>query len=108
MNLSSCAWTSPPAKTQRREDAPEWRFEGKILARDAGGLHRLYERPTPALGAREAALAVLGAMGVLVHPGARGRAAVTSGEWILDELGILLFGDKGEHGEDESDGGGDG
>ncbi|MFG2778169.1 hypothetical protein ACGFY7_09965 [Streptomyces prunicolor] len=93
---------------EKREDTPEWHFEGKILARDAGKLHRLYERLTPALGVREATLAVLGATGMLVHPVTRDRASVTSGEWILDELSILLFGALDEHTGDESGGGGEG
>lgn len=82
---------------QVREEAPDWHFEGKIIARDAARLHRLYSRLAPALGAQEAALAVLAATGMLVHPVTRDGATVTSGEWILDVLGALFL--------DGSDGG---
>ncbi|MGW3110751.1 hypothetical protein [Streptomyces sp. NPDC001091] len=92
---------------ERREETPEWHFEGKILARDATKLNRLYERLAPALGAKDAALAVLGATGMLVHPVTSNGVSLTSGEWIFDKLSILLFGDLDEEtageGEDSTE-----
>ncbi|MFB6579363.1 hypothetical protein ACFCYC_18430 [Streptomyces sp. NPDC056402] len=76
---------------QVREGAPDWHFEGKIIARDAARLHRLYSQLAPALGVKEAALAVLAATGMLVHPVTRDGATVTSGEWILDALSVLFL-----------------
>ncbi|WP_159041262.1 hypothetical protein [Streptomyces sp. WM4235] len=75
---------------QAREGAPDWHFEGKIIARDAARLHRLHLRLAPALGVKEAALAVLAATGMLVHPVTRDGVTVTSGEWILDALSVLF------------------
>jgi hypothetical protein len=92
---------------ERREATPEWQCEGRILARDAGKLHQLYERLAPALGVRETALAVLGATGMLVHPVTSHGVTLTSGEWILDQLGILLFGNPEEETEGEGDGNGE-
>lgn len=88
---------------EQREDTPEWLFEGRILARDARKLLRLYERLAPPLGVREAALAVLSATGMLVHPVTIDRVSLSSGEWILDRLSILLFGGPDEETEDEGD-----
>ncbi|KAF5990801.1 hypothetical protein [Streptomyces sp. WAC00263] len=77
---------------EKREEAPEWHFEGKILARGAAHLHRLYERLAPVIGAREAALAVLGATAMLVHPVTLGGASLTNGEWIFNRLSAAIFG----------------
>jgi hypothetical protein len=83
----------------RREDTPGG-ISAAGLARDTGNLHCLHERFTPASGVREAILAVL------VHPVTSNGVSLTSGEWILGELGILLFGDPGEGAEGEGGGSG--
>ncbi len=74
-----------------REDDAQLQFEGRIVARGAKHLNRLYERLTPAIGARRAALAVLAATAMLVHPLTTPDAS-TNGEWLLTRLSYLLLG----------------
>lgn len=88
---------------ERREDSPEWHYEGKILARGAGQLQRLHERLAPVIGVKEAALAVLGATAMLVHPVTIDGTTLTSGAWILDQLGALFLNHPGEDTEDAKD-----
>jgi hypothetical protein len=89
---------------ERREQTPEWHFEGKILARGAAQLHRLYERLAPTIGSREAALSVLGATAILVHPVTLNGKTVTNGQWIFSKLNDVLLGvlNKESEGEDDA------
>ncbi|WP_030895455.1 hypothetical protein [Streptomyces sp. NRRL F-5053] len=73
--------------------SPNWEFEGKVLARGAARLQRLYERLAPILGSGDAALAVFAATEMLIHPvtDAHGES-LTSGEWLFHRLGAVLLG----------------
>ncbi|WP_329568320.1 hypothetical protein [Kitasatospora sp. NBC_01266] len=73
-----------------REDDPELEFEGRIVAGGAKHLYRMYERLEPAIGARSAALAVLAATALLVHPVTLPDAS-TNGEWLRKELYDFLL-----------------
>ncbi|MFJ1753817.1 hypothetical protein [Kitasatospora sp. NPDC088134] len=93
-----------------RGDSAQLRFEGLIVARGARHLYRLHERLAPTIGARQAALAVLAATAMLVHP-LTAPGASTSGEWLLHQLGRLLRDwqdhtddDRGTHDEDGAEG----
>ncbi|MFI8104635.1 hypothetical protein [Streptomyces sp. NPDC086023] len=74
-----------------REDSPEWHYEGRILARGAGQLLRLYGRLAPVIGVREAVLAVIAATPMLVHPVTIDGTTLNSGTWILDRIGTLFL-----------------
>ncbi|MFE9099051.1 hypothetical protein [Streptomyces sp. NPDC007264] len=88
---------------EKREETPEWHFEGKILARGAAQLHRLYERLAPTIGTRQAALAVLAATAMLVHPVTINGKSLTNGEWIFGKLSGLLLGIPEADSDDEDD-----
>ncbi|MFJ6616213.1 hypothetical protein ACIQOW_01350 [Kitasatospora sp. NPDC091335] len=72
------------------DDSP-LQFEGRLVARAAGHLHRMYDRLAPSIGVRQAALAVLAATALLTHP-LTVREGSTTGQWILDQLGGILLG----------------
>ncbi|WP_432087034.1 hypothetical protein [Streptomyces sp. bgisy095] len=76
---------------EEREDSPEWHYEGKILARGAGQLLRLYERLAPVIGVREAVLAVFAATPMLVHPVTIDGMTLNSGTRILDRICTLFL-----------------
>lgn len=76
---------------KERENSPEWHYEGKILARGAAQLLRLYERLAPVLGVQEAVLAVFAATPMLVHPVTIDGTTLNSGTWILDRLCTLFL-----------------
>ncbi|MCQ8772092.1 hypothetical protein [Streptomyces telluris] len=85
-----------PAALARFEALPHdnhspLQFEGRLVARGATHLRRMYDRLAPAIGDREAALAILAATALLVHPLTIPRAP-TTGEWLLGSLTTLLLG----------------
>ncbi|MCX4441881.1 hypothetical protein OG998_13675 [Streptomyces albidoflavus] len=76
---------------EKREDSLEWHYEGKILARGAAHLLRLYERLAPVLGVREAVLTVFAATPMLTHPVTIDGTTLNSGTWLLDRLFTLFL-----------------
>ncbi|MGW0392111.1 hypothetical protein ACWDYJ_14725 [Streptomyces sp. NPDC003042] len=73
---------------QARNDE-DW-FEGRILAREAAKLLDLYQRLTSAIGTRNAALSVLAATEMLLHPVSVGAEQTTSGRWIAAKMVTVL------------------
>ncbi|MGW9072045.1 hypothetical protein ACWGQT_21700 [Streptomyces yangpuensis] len=70
----------------------DW-FDGRIVAREAGRLLALHRRLAPAVGSRNAVLAVLGATDMLLHPISVGAEQTASGRWIAAELCAVLVPD---------------
>ncbi|WP_406396505.1 hypothetical protein [Streptomyces sp. NBC_00887] len=71
--------------------SPVWNFDGKVIARAAAKLHSLYGRLAPVIGEREAALSVLAATELLLHPVTADGEAQVSGEAIRDVLDAALY-----------------
>lgn len=76
----------------RKLPFPEWELDGRLIARGAAHLDRLFERLMPAIGARHASLAVLAATAMLRHPLSVGDEEITNGEWLLAHLRDIVCG----------------
>ncbi|WP_046779802.1 hypothetical protein [Streptomyces yangpuensis] len=63
------------------------------MAREAGRLLALHRRLAPAVGFRNAVLAVPGATDMLLHPISVGAEQTASGRWIAAELFAVLVPD---------------
>ncbi|OLZ64837.1 hypothetical protein AVW11_17935 [Streptomyces amritsarensis] len=63
------------------------------MAREAGRLLALHRRLAPAVGSRNAVLAVPGATDMLLHPISVGAEQTASGQWITAELFAVLVPD---------------
>lgn len=111
LNSYSEAWdpedvsTALKAVEEDPEDStPEWQFEGRVLARGAAQLLLLYTRLVPALGSRQAALAVMASTALLNHPVTLSGQSVTSGEWLLHLIRALILQNSEEDSEESIDG----
>ncbi|MGW2272915.1 hypothetical protein [Streptomyces yangpuensis] len=77
---------------KQAQNEGDW-FDGRIVAREAGRLLALHRRLAPAVGSRNAVLAVLGATDMLLHPISVGAEQTASGRWIAAELVAVLVPD---------------
>ncbi|MGW7492736.1 hypothetical protein ACWGKA_00210 [Streptomyces luteogriseus] len=73
-------------------DEPDWHVDSHLIGRGAARLRRLFDRLAPAIGARQAALAVLAATPLLDRPIVTNGESAPCGPWIMNHLTDGLLG----------------